>query len=385
MPPALCWVLWKKYSRRIHPLHSRTLWSSWENKVHAETTWEQKLLQSITRCKTVLWKLRALCIQHHGRVNKKKISELILVVEESVMFGLVKKRGVGRGREAGMSLWLDQEGNSEFWPTDSWAALMGSQGWRGACPRPGSLLLFWVNGNFRSLSGRSPIGISCMSGPVDMTAPRSMPKITKSHYEGISTTAPGRFFGLGVLLKAALLLEAQEEGRGLKADSCWALSLVGKCSSAPCPDSKGPQTCFPTKQPLSLANSPASPIPTWPQAQPSSHSGSHDLVSAWILVFGVSLVILVKAVFSVQLLPPNVLPMNLTWGAGVLLSMGELLAEPLSLCFSPVEDPRTLSQTSDANSSSRIRTAAVMSFGSCDLAAESGHLSVTARTLIHLP
>ena len=35
------------------------------------------------------------------------------------MFGLVKKRGVGRGRGAGMSLWLDQEGNSEFWPTDS--------------------------------------------------------------------------------------------------------------------------------------------------------------------------------------------------------------------------------------------------------------------------
>ena len=67
----------------------------------------------------MLWKLRALCIQHHGRVTKKKISELILVVEESVMFGLVKKRGVGRGRGAGMSLWLGQEGNSEFWPTDS--------------------------------------------------------------------------------------------------------------------------------------------------------------------------------------------------------------------------------------------------------------------------
>ena len=55
-----------------------------------------------------------------------------------------------------------------------------------------------------------------MSGPVDMTAPRPMAKITKSLSEGISITAPGRVFGLGVLLKAALLLEAQEEGRGLK-------------------------------------------------------------------------------------------------------------------------------------------------------------------------
>lgn len=53
-----------------------------------------------------------------------------------------------------------------------------------------------------------------------MIAPRPMAKITKSHSEGISTTAPGRFFGLGVLLKAALLLEAQEEGRGLKTDRC---------------------------------------------------------------------------------------------------------------------------------------------------------------------
>lgn len=43
--------------------------------------------------------------------HKKKITELILVVEESVMFGLVKKRGVGRSREAGVSLWLEQEGN----------------------------------------------------------------------------------------------------------------------------------------------------------------------------------------------------------------------------------------------------------------------------------
>lgn len=43
--------------------------------------------------------------------QKKKITELMLVVEESVMFGLVKKRGVGRSREAGMSLWLEQEGN----------------------------------------------------------------------------------------------------------------------------------------------------------------------------------------------------------------------------------------------------------------------------------
>lgn len=43
--------------------------------------------------------------------QKKKITELTLVVEESVMFGLVKKRGVGRSREAGMSLWLEQEGN----------------------------------------------------------------------------------------------------------------------------------------------------------------------------------------------------------------------------------------------------------------------------------
>ena len=43
--------------------------------------------------------------------QKKEITELILVVEESVMFGLVKKRGVGRGREAGTSLWLEQEGN----------------------------------------------------------------------------------------------------------------------------------------------------------------------------------------------------------------------------------------------------------------------------------
>ena len=60
----------------------------------------------------MLWKLRALCIQHHGGVTKKKkITELTLVVEESVMFGLVKKRGVGRSREAGMSLWLEQEGN----------------------------------------------------------------------------------------------------------------------------------------------------------------------------------------------------------------------------------------------------------------------------------
>lgn len=45
------------------------------------------------------------------RDHKKKITELILVVEESVMFGLVKKRGVGRSREAGVSLWLEQEGN----------------------------------------------------------------------------------------------------------------------------------------------------------------------------------------------------------------------------------------------------------------------------------
>ena len=45
------------------------------------------------------------------RGHKKKITELILVVEESVMFGLVKKRGVGRSREAGVSLWLEQEGN----------------------------------------------------------------------------------------------------------------------------------------------------------------------------------------------------------------------------------------------------------------------------------
>lgn len=59
----------------------------------------------------MLWKLTALCIQHHGGVTKKKITELILVVEESVMFGLVKKRGVGRSREAGVSLWLEQEGN----------------------------------------------------------------------------------------------------------------------------------------------------------------------------------------------------------------------------------------------------------------------------------
>ena len=43
--------------------------------------------------------------------QKKEITELTLVVEESVMFGLVKKRGVGRGREAGMSLWLEQEGS----------------------------------------------------------------------------------------------------------------------------------------------------------------------------------------------------------------------------------------------------------------------------------
>ena len=58
-----------------------------------------------------------------------------------------------------------------------------------------------------------------LSGPVDMTALCSVAKITKSLSEGISTTAPGRFFGLGMLLKAALLLEAQEEGRALKTDS----------------------------------------------------------------------------------------------------------------------------------------------------------------------
>ena len=34
---------------------------------------------------------------------------------------------------------------------------------------------------------------------------------------------------------------------------------------------------------------------------------------------------------------------------------------------------------------SRQGTTALMSFGSCDLAAESGHLSVAARTLIHSP
>ena len=42
---------------------------------------------------------------------KKKITELMWVVDDSVLFGLVKKRGVGRSREAGMSLWLEQEGN----------------------------------------------------------------------------------------------------------------------------------------------------------------------------------------------------------------------------------------------------------------------------------
>lgn len=133
----------------------------------------------------------------------------------------------------------------------------------------------------------------------------------------------------------------------------------------------------------SLTTFPPNPTPVWSQPRPSRQSGSHHFVSAWILAFGVFLVPPLRLCLLTGCPHPTSCPRLSPEGLGSCCLLVNRPLKPLSLCFSPMEYPRTLSQTSDADFLPRIRTTVVASFGSCDLAAGPGHLSVAAGALVH--
>lgn len=111
----LCCRLWRKHNkRRIHPLHSKTFWSSCGNIVHTETTWEQKLDSCVTKCTAVLWELRTLCTMREGSL-KKNWTYFVCWIKCKAWIG--KDVGSGKTPEAGMTLGVEQEDN---WSLAHW-------------------------------------------------------------------------------------------------------------------------------------------------------------------------------------------------------------------------------------------------------------------------